>query len=69
MIGERGMGTVYKAHDSKMRRDVAIKVLPPELAKEPGGAHYVDGLVSGCLPVAWKITLRPISTAWSANRS
>ena len=36
VIGEGGVGTVYKAHDIMMRRDVAIKVLPAELATEPG---------------------------------
>jgi serine/threonine protein kinase len=40
-IGPGGMGEAYRAHDSKLGRDVAINVLPEQFARDESEAGVV----------------------------
>ena len=40
-LGQGGMARVYLAHDLKYEREVAVKVLRPELAAEVGAARFL----------------------------
>src|SRR5580704_373263 len=42
LIGAGGMGEVYRARDTTLKRDVAIKVLPDSYTSDPGRSHRLQ---------------------------
>ena len=49
-LGKGGMGEVYRATDTRLSRDVAIKVLPDHLAKNPDALSRFEREAKPWLP-------------------
>ena len=59
LIGEGGMGQVYRTTDTKLNRNVALKVLPDAFASDPDRLARFQREAEVLNRVAWSLPILP----------
>jgi len=65
LIGAGGMGELYRAHDTKLEHDAALKLLPPQFARDPDWSAQPDTTPPGISALAVAASAVAVARAFS----